>query len=186
MGTVHMKLNDGLDGNEELLASVLVSQYRAGLRMLRAVIEAVPPALWDDEAYEHRTWRLAYHTLYTAGMYLAPSPEAFTPWEGAIDQANSLGGEWEGLAGPPPVEGVHTPAELLGYLDAIHDTLPDAVAALPLAGGSGFEWYPISRLELHLMSIRHVQHHTAQLIERLRTHGVRGIDWAPGENIPGW
>lgn len=182
-----MKLNEGLDeANGSMLASVLVSQYRAGLRMLRSVIEAVPPALWDDAAYEHRTWRLAYHTLYTTGMYLAPSAEEFTPWEGAMDQANSLGGAWEGLAGPPPVEGVHTPGELLGYLDSILEGLPDAIAATPLDGPSGVDWYPISRLELHLMSIRHVQHHTAQLIERLRTHGVRGIDWVPGDDIQGW
>lgn len=171
---------------DDPLVSVLVSQYRAGLRMLRAAIQAVPPALWDDAAYEHRTWRLAYHTLYVTRMYLFPSMEAVTPWQGAIEGAHSMGGDWEETAGPPAVEGVHTPAEIIEFLDSVYRSLPEAVAALPLEADSGFEWYPFTRLELYLMSIRHVQHHTGQLIERLRTHGVGGIAWVPGEDVAGW
>lgn len=59
--------------NDNALTSTLVSQYTASLEMLRSAIEAAPPSLWDDAGYENRTWRVAYHTLYTTRLYLAPS-----------------------------------------------------------------------------------------------------------------
>jgi uncharacterized damage-inducible protein DinB len=42
---------------------------------------------------------------------------------------------------------------------------------------SGFDWLPTNRMELHLYNIRHIQHHTGQLVERLRQNGVKGIRW---------
>lgn len=161
------------------ITTAISSQYRAALEMLRAAILQSPPEIWDSDAYENRTWRLAYHILWGVRFYLGASPEAFTAWPGAIDGAESLGGSWE-ADGATRIEGVHTPEELIGFLEQLLTELPGAVAALPLDAPSGFEWFPISRLELHLNTIRHTQHHVGQLIERARTHGVRGIDWVAG------
>jgi hypothetical protein len=47
------------------------------------------------------------------------------------------------------------------------------VLSLDFDAPSGFFWLPFSKLELQLYNIRHVQHHTGQLIDRLRT--VAGI-----------
>ena len=42
---------------------------------------------------------------------------------------------------------------------------------------SGFSWLPMNKLELQFYNVRHLQLHTGQLCERLRTaHGI-GIDW---------
>jgi hypothetical protein len=38
-----------------------------------------------------------------------------------------------------------------------------------LDAASGFDWLPFNRFELHLYNMRHLQHHTGQLTERLRT-----------------
>jgi hypothetical protein len=35
----------------------------------------------------------------------------------------------------------------------------------------------MSKLEHQLLNIRHLQHHTAQLADRLRQHAGAGIDW---------
>ena len=43
---------------------------------------------------------------------------------------------------------------------------------------SGFSWYPISKLEHQIVNIRHIQHHTAQLADRLRAAHDVGIRWA--------
>lgn len=172
--------------NEKFLTDVLVSQYTAALEMLRSTINAAPPSIWDSPDYENRTWRLAYHTLWAVGYYTGPSQDVQPDWEGAIEGAESLGGFWEDPADIVPVEGVHTPEELIGFLDALLLHLHDAIAVHPLEAHSGFEWYPFSRLELHMMTIRHTQHHTAQLIERFRNHGVSGIPWMADGNPSDW
>jgi hypothetical protein len=97
-----------------------------------------------------------------------------------------LGGSWEDPGAAVVVEGVHSSDELLAFLDLLLAGLPEAVATLPLEDGSEFEWYPFSQLELHLNNIRHVQHHTGQLIERLRSRGVAGIKWASGADAVEW
>ncbi len=172
--------------NPSQLVDALVLQYEAALEMLRATMQATPAILWDNDKDENRTWRLAYHTLHYTKMYLAASPEAFVIWEEAVEGADSLGGSWEDPGESVAVDRVHTPEELVGFIDLLLADLPDSVAALPLEAASGFEWYPFSRFELHLNSIRHIQHHTGQLIERLRVHGVTGIDWRSGDGAVGW
>jgi hypothetical protein len=41
----------------------------------------------------------------------------------------------------------------------------------------GFFWYDASKLEHQLISIRHIQHHAGQLIDRLRASTGSGVDW---------
>lgn len=40
-----------------------------------------------------------------------------------------------------------------------------------------FEWLPFEKLEHQLYNIRHTQHHTGQLAERLRSRIETGILW---------
>ncbi len=167
--------------NPRTLTATIVSQYTGALEMLRAAILRTPSELWDDPRHENRTWRLAYHALWAVRFYLGASPEAYTPWPGAIEGAESLGGSWE-TDGAAEVAGCHTHEELVGFLDQLLQEIPYAVASLPLEDACGFEWYPFRRFELHVHSIRHTQHHTAQLIERLHAHGIRGIDWIAGKD----
>jgi hypothetical protein len=42
---------------------------------------------------------------------------------------------------------------------------------------SGFSWYPIPKLEHQLVNLRHIQHHMAQLADRLRASEAVGIRW---------
>ena len=42
---------------------------------------------------------------------------------------------------------------------------------------SGFSWLPFGKLELQFYSIRHVQHHTGELCERLGTTGDIEVGW---------
>lgn len=180
--TEDASMSDDASTPDHAIVSAIASQYEAALEMLRSAILRAPPGIWDSPEYENRTWRVAYHALWGVRFYLGQSPEVYTPWENAIEGAESLGGSWE-AEGAAHVEGVHSVEELLGFLDSLLEDVTPAVASLPLWAPSGFEWYPISRFELHINSIRHTQHHTAQLIERIRAHGVRGIDWVAGAAV---
>ncbi len=46
-----------------------------------------------------------------------------------------------------------------------------------LRGENGFSWHKISRGELHVYNIRHIQHHAAQLSLRLRLNADIDIPW---------
>jgi hypothetical protein len=60
----------------------------------------------------------------------------------------------------------------------------EAVDGLDLASPqSGFPWYKVSKLEHQLVNIRHIQHHTAQLVDRLRAADDIGIKWV-GQRSP--
>ena len=159
---------------------VLVSQYRASLQMLRQVIEKTPDQQWNSEEYNNPNWQLAYHVLWGLKFYLGATPESSVPWKNAIEGAESLGGDqdWENPDEGVVVEGIHTKEELLLFIDDLEEKLQSAIESLPLHESSGFEWYPYSRLELHINNIRHLQHHMAQIIERLKAKGIKGFSWA--------
>jgi hypothetical protein len=42
---------------------------------------------------------------------------------------------------------------------------------------SGFSWYRMSKLEHQFVNLRHIQHHAAQLADRLRSAAGVGIKW---------
>ena len=158
---------------------IIISQYRASLAMLRSAISLTPDALWNDSAYPSRTWRIAYHTLYYTQLYLGASPDAYVPWEKAIDEAEDLDSRAfdEKLIGRD---------EILGWLDSIVASIPRAVESLPLDAESGFYWLKFTRAELHIYSIRHIMDHTGQLAERLRANGVTsGVKWVSKEGARG-
>jgi hypothetical protein len=61
--------------------------------------------------------------------------------------------------------------ETLSYVSICRQKAHDSLTAETpeaLAGPSGFSWYKCSRGELHVINIRHVQHHTGQLSAYLR------------------
>ncbi|MCU0353640.1 MAG: DinB family protein [Cytophagales bacterium] len=172
--------------DNQLITNALVSQYKSGLTMLRQVIEKMPDSQWNDAEYNNPNWQLSYHILWAVKFYLGANAEAYVPWKNAIEGAESLGGtqEWENPDENVVVEGYHSKEEILSFIDSIENDLKPSVEALPLDKDSGFEWYPYTRLELHINTIRHSQHHTAQLIERLKRKGITGFTWAIDGNPP--
>jgi hypothetical protein len=41
----------------------------------------------------------------------------------------------------------------------------------------GFYWYKVGKFEHQIINIRHIQHHSAQLADRLRVGANVGVDW---------
>lgn len=146
-------------------------QLGAAIDMLGNAIAAFSDEAWLDPARRPLPWHLAYHTLFFLDLYLSPGLDGFAP--------------------PPPFglseldpsgvlpERPYTRAELLAYLDhgrakarATLAALTAEEAARPIA----FPWLgEMSRGELQLVSLRHVQHGAAQLNLILR----QTLDAAP-------
>jgi hypothetical protein len=161
--------------------SALKSQYHAGLAMLRQAVDECPDELWEDDTPTNAFWQIAYHALFFVHLYLLPRLEDFAPWPG--HQSNVQHGD--GIAGPPDpasdlplIPDPYSRAEVLAYCDFCDRMIDEAVNALDLGSPeSGFDWYSMPKLEDQLVNLRHMQHHTAQLADRLRNGAGLGVRW---------
>lgn len=164
----------------ETLRSVLKSQYHAALAMLRETLDRCPDDVWTSTDHTNAFWQIAYHTLYFTHLYLQPNEAAFRPWEHQQPAQHE-----DGIPGPPDPESTlplipapYEKSEVLEYWNICYAMVDEAVDALDLNNPtSGFSWYKVSKLEHQFISIRHVQHHTAQLADRLRAAADVGIKW---------
>jgi hypothetical protein len=173
-----------------ILRSTLKSQYHAALAMLRQAIDRCPDDIWIAVGDSTPFWRVAYHTLYYTDLYLQPDERSFRPWDHhqtRIQHMDDIPGppeleEFTELADRPPQTGnPYTKPELLAYWTTCDGMIDAAVDALDvLRADSGFSWKPRSKVELQVENIRHIQHHTAQLIARLRSEANIGVEWVGG------
>ena len=145
---------------------VLKSQYHAALAMLREAVVRCPAGEWLSTAHKNAFWQLAYHTLFFTHLYLQRDEAAFRKWV-------HHQGDDDGIGGDP-----YTQAQVLEYWSFCDRIVDDSVDALDLdSAESGFSWYRMSKLEHQFVNIRHIQHHAAQLADRLRSVADIGIRW---------
>jgi len=159
------------------LPEVIISQYLAALDMLKQTITRCPAAIWNDPGDKVAFWRIAYHALFYTHLYLQESEATFTPWPQHRDEYQFLGPTpWPPHA-PPQIGEPYDPAAVLDYLAFCQQQVRDLVPRLDLDGPSGFDWLPFGKLELQFYTIRHVQQHTGELMERVGTRAAIEIDW---------
>ena len=141
---------------------VIQSQYRAALAMLKQVIVQCPEALWKVPGNQDPFWKKSYHTLFYVHLYLQIAEKDFVPWEKHHD----------------PDGGVpFTKDEVLGYLAFVEKQVVERVPVTDMEAESGFYWYPVNKLELQFINIRHIQQHAGELFERLGTHENIELGW---------
>ncbi len=161
------------------LHDALKSQYHASLAMLREAIDACPAELWTDGSYVNQFWQVAYHTLFYTHLYLEPSESTFVAWEHHRPKSNFFPSGPEAARALTP----YSIDEVRAYGARCEATIDAAVDRLDLTSpDSGFPWYKMSKLEHQLVSLRHIQHHTGQLAERIRQVTGRGVGWVGGLN----
>jgi hypothetical protein len=146
----------------QYIAQMLISQFEAALCMLNQCIAACPPEHWEGKIASGTFRWVAYHTLFFTDLYLSPSAEAFE-----LRELHRRGGDER--------EDVQCRGldrnEALAYVTLCREKLHAALAMETLEslqGRSGFPWYQTTRGELHLINIRHIQHHTGALYAYLR------------------
>jgi len=151
--------------------SALSSQYKAALLMLRQAVERCPDEIWTGRVHPRNPWRIAYHAVFYAHLYLMQNVDAFDPWDKHREGAKELWGENERI---PP----YSQAEIIGYIDQVLGKVDEMLGAIDFdAEDSGFDWYPnFPKLDHLILSIRHIQGHVGQLSEILFEQGI-DTDW---------
>ena len=137
---------------------MLWSQLGAAIDMLENAILACPDELWGDRDRRPEFWYTVYHTLFFLDLYLTGSLDGFAPPApftlDEIDPAGVL---------PPRV---YTKDEMGAYLRHGREKCRASIAAMTDETARrvcSFPWLRLTYGELMLTSLRHVQHHTAQL-----------------------
>jgi len=134
---------------------VIQSQYLAALAMLKQAIEKCPQNVWYDQNQKFKVWSKAYHTVFFVHFYLQDAEKDFIPWEKHHDPDGDI---------------PFTQDEVLEYLTFARKQVIERVPVTDLEAESGFHWYPVNKLELQFINIRHIQQHTGELYECL---GIR-------------
>jgi len=150
------------------IEKVIQSQYFAALEMLRNAVVKCPDKLWEEYNPKSSFWNIVYHVLYYVHKNLLTEDD-FVPWslhrkDHQLLKKSSIS---------PHLE-AYSKDELLAYLEFCESKIIRHLPETNWDADSGFPWLPFTKLELHIHSIRHIQHHTAQLIERL---DIDEVNW---------
>jgi len=141
---------------------VIQSQYLAALAMLKQVIMQCPQTVWDAPGDKFKFWSKSYHVVFFVHFYLQDAEKDFVPWEKHHDPDGDI---------------PFTKDEVLEYLAFAEKQVVERVPATNLEAESGFHWYPVNKLELQFINIRHVQQHTGELYECLGTRENIELGW---------
>src|SRR4029078_2725042 len=152
--------------------NAILGQFEAALAMLSHCVDACPAEHWEERIANNTFRQGTYHALFFADYYLSPDEESFQ-----IRVLHERGGDER----RPEVSAGLSRAETISYVVECRQKAIDVLASETQAtrsGRSGFSARQISRVELHLYNIRHLQHHVGQLSAYLR-----GIDPSYAEAV---
>lgn len=144
------------------IKQVIQSQYLAALAMLKQAIASCPENVWDDPNDRFKFWSKSYHALFFAHLYVQQAEKDFTPWEKHHDPDGDI---------------PFTKGEVLEYMTFVERQIAERVPISNLEAESGFYWYPVNKLEMHFINIRHIQQHAGELYECLGMRDKAELDW---------
>ena len=163
-----------LDAFKELIAN----QFEAAFCTLNRCIDRCPETAWDAPVVNHKFCQVVFHTLFFADFYLGQNEESLRRQQFHLDNEQFFR-DYEELQDRKP-ELLYDKPLIKTYLEHCRNKASEVIVAETtetLSGPSGFQRRAFSRAELHVYSIRHVQHHAAQLSLRLRIDANEAIPW---------
>jgi hypothetical protein len=173
--------------NENDFRRILKSQYHASMAMLKEAIELCPDDVWFSKKHMNAFWQVAYHTLFFAQLYLGKDPDAFRGWsqhQAGVQHPDGIAGPPDPKSSLPLIPEPYTRAQVQEYWNVVDSMVDSALDSMDLANSEcGFWWYDVSKLEHQFINIRHIQHGSAQLADRLRAELNVGVDWVGFRNV---
>lgn len=156
---------------------IIQSQYLAALAMLEQAVVRCPDELWDNEEDKGKFWHVAYHVLFYTHLYLQKTEHDFQPWARHRPDYEQMGPPPWAPDQQPEIGEPYPKADVLEYLAFCRKEVAIHTAELNLDAPSGFEWLPFTKFELQIYSIRHLQQHVGELMERLGRRAGVDVDW---------
>jgi len=163
--------------NIELLKHILANQYAAALSTLAHCATWCPGNLWNAKIAQAPFHQVIFHTLFFTDYYLESEPHSFKQQAYHL-QNQEMFGDYEQMEDREPIER-YTRDQIQSYLGfckekaAVVCAGEDEASLAAMAESKS----SLTRVELHLYNIRHIQHHAAQLTLRLRLDSDVDIPW---------
>ena len=162
----------------ESYKKLIIAQYEAGLSTFDAILKQVPKNVWNGKVANNGFDQSTFHTLFYTDVYLSKNEHVVADQDFHKQHVEVFEGYEEFTFDPPTKR--YTLDFAKDYLSFCLDkarTSVNAETEETLAGEAEFSWHTISRGELHVYNNRHIQHHAAQLIMRLRLETDIDIKW---------
>lgn len=157
---------------------LIANQFEAALCMLSACIEQCPESAWEMRIGSYPFSQVAFHTLLFADYYLGPDDESFRRQSFHRDNPRFFD-DYEQLEDREPLARYDRPS-INTYMEHCRRKASEVITsetADTLRAPAGFARRNFSRSELYVYTIRHIQHHAAQLGLRLRIEADRDVPW---------
>lgn len=157
--------------------TLVTRQYEAALSMLKACADRCPDTVWNSRGANYKFCQLVFHTLIFTDLYLGPDVESFRRQPFHLRNERFFG-DYEEFEDRAPVR-LYDKASILAYLEHCRSKVSEVMEGETtdtLSARAGTR-RSLSRAELHIYNIRHIQHHAGQLSLRLRLDTGEGVDW---------
>lgn len=162
----------------DVMRKALANQYGAALATLSACVKSCPDPAWTAPVASYKFCQVVFHTLFYADYYLEIDPANFKRQQFHTRNA-AFFRDYEEFEDRAPQWLYERPPTLdyLGHVLAKSAQTIAAETADSLQSACPFQRLALTRLELHLYNIRHIQHHAAGLSLRLRLDQHADIPW---------
>ena len=154
------------------------NQFIAALSTLKKCVDQCPDNLWTEPVVNLKYCQVAFHALFFTDVYLGPNLAALREQPFHLDNPDFFG-NYEELEDRLPVR-IYETSQMEAYVQHCADKARRVIAQeteSELARTPGFDWLQFSRAEVHISSIRHLQHHAAQLSLHLNRKTGSGVNW---------
>jgi hypothetical protein len=162
----------------DLFKQLTTHQYTASLCTLGMCVDRCPEEIWQAKVARFPFSQTVFHTLFYTDLYLSESIDAQRLQPYHVEHAEWFA-DYEQLENREPTT-LYERTDIQRYL--LHcrrraEEVMTTESAESLAAIAGFSWRQIPRAELHVYNIRHIQHHAAQLILKLRLEAGLHFPW---------
>lgn len=165
----------------ETMKSLISNQMKAGLDTLKYCIEICPDSEWQKAHKDAPFSQVAFHTLFYADFYLGKDSVPFKEQSFHTSHIDIFK-DYEEMEDKIP-QNLYEKQFCFDYLTHCITKLKTTVEAETketLAGESGINFRKITRAELYIYNLRHIQHHAAQLGLRIQLVTGKEMPWFSG------
>lgn len=164
--------------SNQALCAALAGQYRAALETLNQCIEVCDDDTWSATHPDTAVNQVVFHALFFTDLYLGFGETGFRDQPFHRDNPE-LFQDYEELEDRVP-QNFYSQRGCRSYLTYCYgkvDTTLEGEDTAILFGDCGFPYRRLTRIELHIYNIRHIQHHAAQLGLRNQLNGGAPLRW---------
>jgi len=154
------------------------NQFEAALCMLDACVDLCPDAQWHAPVANLKFCQVAFHTLIFTDLYLGRDIDSLRSQTFHQTHSDVFAGyeELEDRVQQQVYEVSFIKAYLMHCRDKAASAI-DAETVESLNQITAFDRKPFTRAELYFVTVRHLQHHSAQLSLRLRLDVSVDVPW---------